>query len=84
MKTQNILSTSDTTSITSKLVTISSQDLVTNYTIKIYNSFGTLVYSSKKSGDTFTIPVNNLNDGAYIMEANDGKESYKQQLVVKH
>ena len=55
-----------------------------NYTIKIYNSLGTLFYSTKKSGDTFTIPVNNLQNGTYIIEANDGKQSYTQQLIVKH
>ena len=84
IKPQNTLSASDTTSITPNLVTINDQDIVTTYTIKIYNSLGTLFYSTKKSGDTFTIPVNNLQNGTYIIEANDGKQSYTQQLIVKH
>jgi V8-like Glu-specific endopeptidase len=84
IKPQNTLSASDTTSITPNLITTSGQDLETTYTIKIYNSLGTLFYSTKKSGDTFTIPVNNLQNGTYIIEANDGKQSYTQQLIVKH
>jgi hypothetical protein len=85
MKSQEISITPDSTSInTSKLVTSSNQDLVSTYTVRIYNSFGTLFYSTKKTGNEFSIPVNNLMDGTYIIEANDGKESYKQQLVVKH
>ena len=84
IKPQNTLSASDITSITPKLVTISSQDLVTTYTIKIYNPFGTLIYSTRKSGDTFTIPVNNIKNGTYIIEANDGKQSFSQQLIIEH
>ena len=84
IKPQNTLSASDTTSIMPNLMTINDQDIVTTYTIKIYNSFGTIFYSAKKSGDTFTIPVNNLQNGTYIIEANDGKQSYTQQLIVKH
>jgi hypothetical protein len=84
IKSQNIVSASDTTSITPKLNAISGQDLVTTYTIKIYNSTGTIFYSTKKTGDTFTIPLNTLHDGTYVIEANDGKQSYTQQLVLKH
>jgi len=85
MKTPNISSTLDSTSsFSTKNIMSSYQDLVKTYTIKIYNNFGTLFYSAKKAGDEFTIPVNNLKDGIYIIEANDGKESYKKQLVVRH
>jgi hypothetical protein len=54
------------------------------YTVKIYNSSGTLFYSTKKFGDEFTIPVNYLKDGTYIIEVTDGKQSYSQQLIIKH
>jgi lysyl endopeptidase len=54
------------------------------YTVKIYNSSGTLFYSTKKSGDEFSIPVNYLKDGTYIVEVTDGKQSYRQQLIIKH
>lgn len=83
MKSQNT-SISDTTSVRSQLIATASQDIATTYTVKIYNSFGTLFYSTKRSGDTFTVPVNNLKDGTYIIEANDGKNSYTQQIIVKH
>lgn len=85
IKARDISTTQDSASITaSKLVTSANQDLVSTYTVRIYNGFGTLIYSIKKSGNEFTIPVNNLKDGTYIVEANDGNESYKQQLIVKH
>lgn len=83
LKAQNT-STPDTVSVTSQFTTTSSQDIATTYTVKIYNSFGTVFYSTKKSGDTFSVPVNILRDGTYIIEANDGKNSYKQQLIIKH
>jgi hypothetical protein len=54
------------------------------YTVKIYNSTGTLFYSTKKSGDEFTLPVNYLKDGTYIIEVTDGKQSYRQPLIIKH
>jgi len=85
IKARDISTTQDSTSVTtSKLVVSAYQDLVSTYTVRIYNSFGTLLYSTKKSGNEFTIPVNNLKDGTYIIEANNGKESYKQQLIIKH
>jgi hypothetical protein len=75
---------------TSKSASLSANDIVsttattTAYTIKILNSFGSLYYEAKKNGDSFTIPVNNLPDGSYIVEINDGKNSYKQHLIIKH
>lgn len=74
---------SDTTSTISSQTTTGNSNVIT-YTINIYNNFGTLFYSTKKMGDTFTIPVSSFKDGTYIVEANDGKQSYSQQLIIKH
>ena len=85
IKARDISTAPDSISTTAaKLVPSINQDLVSTYTVRIYNGFGILIYSTKKSGNEFTIPVNSLKDGTYIVEANDGKESYKQQLIVKH
>jgi hypothetical protein len=56
----------------------------TNYTIRIFNNQSTLLFSAKRSGNTFNIPLNNMKDGTYIIEVSNGKTSYTQQLIVKH
>jgi hypothetical protein len=83
-KALNTSSISDNTSIIPELKTFNDQDISTTYTIKIYNTFGKVFYSGVKTGDSFTIPVTNLQDGTYIVEVSDGKNSYSRQLVVKH
>jgi hypothetical protein len=52
------------------------------YTVKIVNSFGSLLYSSKKTGDTFTIPVGNLGKGNYLVQISDGKTVSSQILII--
>ncbi|NVO10148.1 MAG: M4 family metallopeptidase [Bacteroidales bacterium] len=54
------------------------------YTIRVLDSFGALKATLNKSGETVTLPVGNLNNGVYVVEINDGKNVYRQQLVVKH
>jgi len=54
------------------------------YTIRIYNSLGTLVSSSIRTGTSFKIPLTNLRDGTYIVELSDGKNSYREPLIIKH
>jgi hypothetical protein len=54
------------------------------FTIKIYNNFGIICYSGMKTGTTFEIPVSNLKDGIYVLEASDGINRYSQQIVIKH
>jgi|GEM_PF-850195 len=60
-----------------------SADQVT-YTINIYNSLGTLVSSAVRTGTSFDIPLSKLRDGTYIVEISDGKNSYREQLIIKH
>jgi hypothetical protein len=52
------------------------------YTVKIVNSFGSLLYSSKKSGDSFTIPVDNIRKGNYLVQISDGKAVSVQTLII--
>jgi len=54
------------------------------YSIRIYNSLGTLVSTATRTGTSFNIPITNLRDGTYIVELNDGKNSYHEQLIIKH
>jgi hypothetical protein len=54
------------------------------YTIRVLDSFGALKATLNKSGESVTLPVGNLNNGVYVVEINDGKNIYRQQLVVKH
>jgi hypothetical protein len=56
----------------------------TVYKVLLYNNQGALLSSVSKSGKSFTVPVNQLLDGIYILEVNDGKNSYRQQLIIKH
>jgi len=60
-----------------------SVDQVT-YTVKIYNSQSFIVSTLKRSGNNFTVPLTNLADGTYIIEVTDGKNAYRQALIVKH
>jgi Secretion system C-terminal sorting domain len=55
----------------------------TNFTIRIFNNQGSLLLTFNRSGQNFTIPLGTLKDGIYIVELNDSKNSYRQQVVVK-
>lgn len=54
-----------------------------NYVVNIYSSQGNLNLTLKRSGKTFTIPLNTLKDGIYIVEVINGKISDRNQLIVK-
>jgi hypothetical protein len=56
----------------------------TTYTINIYNNQSILVSSFTRRDKSFTIPLNNIQDGTYIIDVCDGMNSYRQQLIVKH
>jgi hypothetical protein len=53
------------------------------YTIKVYNSRSSLVATFTRSGKSFNIPLSNLNIGNYIIELSDGKNSTRQELIIK-
>jgi len=56
----------------------------TTYTIHIFNSQSILLSTMTRTGKSFNIPLINMRDGTYIIEVSDGKNSYRQQLIVKH
>jgi lysyl endopeptidase len=70
--------------VTSQLNTnnLSSNGL-TIYTVYIYDRQGTLLSTVSRSGNSFNVPLNNLSDGIYIVEVSDGKNVYRQQLIIK-
>jgi hypothetical protein len=53
------------------------------FTIRIYNNQSVLLSTVSRSGKSFNIPLTNMYDGTYIIEVSDGKNSYRQQLIVK-
>jgi len=68
----------------SKTAIVSKETVVAKtYSVRIFNSYGTQVYSSQKLGNKFNIPTSNLNDGVYVVEVSDGKNVNRKQLVVK-
>ncbi|HMH22842.1 MAG TPA: T9SS type A sorting domain-containing protein [Puia sp.] len=54
------------------------------YTVRIIDVLGTVRYTSKKTGNNFTIPVNSLKNGNYVVEISDGKTVSSKPLVVSH
>jgi len=72
------LNAADATTLRSKFISTNS------YIIRVLDSFGALKTMLNKSGESATLSTGNLNNGVYIIEINDGKNLYRQQLVVKH
>ena len=54
-----------------------------DYSIQIVDLYGNLHFSGTRSGDSFTIPVNNLKNGNYFVHINDGKEKFNLKLIIK-
>ena len=47
---------------------LKSQNTLSTYTVSIMNMFGATMYMSNQSGTQFTIPLNGLKDGNYIID----------------
>ncbi|NOU16757.1 MAG: T9SS type A sorting domain-containing protein [Bacteroidales bacterium] len=73
-----ISSPTGTKTLTSKYISTKA------YTIRVLDSFGALKVTLNRSGETVTLPVENLDNGIYVVEITDGKNVYRQQLVIKH
>jgi len=52
--------------------------------IQIIDNAGIICYSVNKSGDSFTVPVNNLKDGNYIVSIRFGNKIESLPLIIKH
>lgn len=74
----------DDSSLAKMVVTeVNSEEPIT-YTINIYNNQSIIINTMTRSGNSFNIPLVNMSDGTYIIEVSDGKNLYRQQLIVKH
>jgi hypothetical protein len=84
--TENIPSTEygDTTGFISGAITDAESIETITYTIRIFNNQSALLSTFTRSGGSFNIPLVNMKDGAYIIEVSNGKNSYRQQLIIKH
>ena len=60
-----------------------SVDEETIFTIRVIDFYGSLHFTTTKSGSSFTIPISNLKDGNYIVEITNGKNIINKQLVIK-
>lgn len=54
------------------------------YTIRIIDVSGVVHYTSRKTGNNFTIPVSNLKAGNYVLELSDGKTMSSKPLIIVH
>lgn len=54
------------------------------YVVNIYNTYGTKVLTTQKNSGSFKLSVSNLVNGTYFLEVSDGKNTYKNQLTIKH
>jgi len=73
---------SDIVTISVKKSSINSTD--DSYMLQVIDMYGSLFYTSTKSGDRFTFPVNNLKNGTYIVQITNDKKTSNLILVVKH
>ncbi len=55
-----------------------------NYKVIITDNMGVIYYSDTKYENSFTLSVQNLKNGNYIIVVDDGKERYSASLVVLH
>ncbi len=75
------------TIIVTKLATTEAEETnpeLTTYTVSIFNFYGILQSSVKKTGTNFTIPVGNLKDGNYFVQISNGKKTKSLPLIIKH
>lgn len=61
-----------------------SKNEATSYSVKVIDSFSTIVYTGTKTSNQFTIPTVTLRNGIYTVIVSDGTRSYQQKLIVKH
>lgn len=54
------------------------------FKVQIIDNAGMTYYSAIKSGDSFTIPVNNLKNGNYLVSITFGNKIENLPLIVKH
>lgn len=58
-------------------------DSQTVYTVRIFDNYGILYSTFTKTSDSFTIPVNNLKEGNYIVTVSNNVKNYSGKLMIK-
>lgn len=61
----------------------STSDVIPTYTVRIFDSFGLLYGTFTKTDDSFTVPVNNLKEGTYIVTVGNTIKNYSGKLIIK-
>jgi lysyl endopeptidase len=54
------------------------------YLVRVFNIYGTMVYTLNNTSCPFTIPLSGFKDGTYIINVSDKYNTYQKQLIVKH
>jgi lysyl endopeptidase len=60
------------------------QSVSITYSVKVFNIYGTLVYTLNNISSPFTIPLSGFNDGNYIIIVSDNNNTFQKQLIIKH
>lgn len=55
-----------------------------SYNVRIIDFTGVVRYIMKKQGKQFTIPVDKLQNGVYILEVSDGQYIRSEKLLIQH
>ena len=75
--------TVDSSSIRTDNAKVMDEELI-KFAIRIYDNYGNLLSTKERTGKSFSIPLGNLKDGNYIIEVSDGKNSYRERLIISH
>jgi hypothetical protein len=81
---QVTITLSDENSLAAPQSTTAMKAAPATYTVRIIGLTGTVYATYRKTGNNFTIPVNNLKSGNYTVEISDGKTVSSKPLVVAH
>ena len=68
--------------VTAVAGTVNLPDINAVYDVSIHDMNGVLQSRNEYSGDSFTIPVNNLKDGNYLIRIDNGKSVSVKQLII--
>jgi len=61
----------------------STSDIISTNTVRIFDNFGVLKSTFTKTGDSFTVPVNNLKEGTYFVMVGNAVKNYSGKLIIK-
>jgi hypothetical protein len=77
-------STSSETSTTDLAANKPFSDKPVSYKVSIMDKMGVTYFNTTKSSKSFTLPVQNLRNGNYIIVVSDGTNTITSQLMVSH